>query len=357
MTDVYQRLAARLDALPNGFPSTEDGVELEILRRIFTPEDAERALSLKPVPETAAAIGQRLGMPENEMQAVLDRMAEKGQIGCFQVSGRQVYVLMPFVIGIYEFQLNRLDEGLARLFAEYEPVLMKTVGGAEPALTRVVPVNLSIEGAHQVLRYEDTLAMVAKARSFVLRECICRKQHALEGHPCKHTLETCLGFSPEEVAFDYFTHAGRIVSKAEALAVLDAAAQEGLVHCTYNVQNGQRWICNCCACCCGLLRGLNVHGAPHVVAGSDFVAVINADTCGACGVCAEERCPMQAIAQDNGAYRVSADGCIGCGVCTITCPTKSITLVRRPQRHAPPENLMAWHAERAACRGLDVRRS
>jgi NAD-dependent dihydropyrimidine dehydrogenase PreA subunit len=229
---------------------------------------------------------------------------------------------------------------------------MKTVGGAEPAMTRVIPVNLSIKGEHQVLRYEDTLRMVEQAKSFVLRECICRKQHALEGDPCEHTLETCLGFSPEEAAFDYFTHAGRIISKADALAVLESAAQEGLVHCTFNVQHGHRWICNCCACCCGLLRGLKVHQAPYVVAGSDFVATINSDTCAACGVCADERCPMQAIAEDDGAYGVSADDCIGCGVCTITCPTESITLERRPQRRIPPENLMAWSAERSARRGL-----
>ncbi|MBU0618145.1 MAG: 4Fe-4S binding protein, partial [Planctomycetes bacterium] len=85
-----------------------------------------------------------------------------------------------------------------------------------------------------------------------------------------------------------------------------------------------------------------------------FVAGIDSDTCSACGVCAEERCPMQAIAEDDGAYRVSAERCIGCGVCTITCPTESITLERRAQRNTPPENLMAWSAERAASRGLDV---
>ena len=41
MSDVYQRLAKKLDELPNGFPATESGVELKILRKIFTQEEAE----------------------------------------------------------------------------------------------------------------------------------------------------------------------------------------------------------------------------------------------------------------------------------------------------------------------------
>ncbi|MCW4041214.1 MAG: hypothetical protein NWE83_10745 [Candidatus Bathyarchaeota archaeon] len=39
----YDRLAGALDRLPNGFPCTDSGVELEILRRIFSPEEAHIA--------------------------------------------------------------------------------------------------------------------------------------------------------------------------------------------------------------------------------------------------------------------------------------------------------------------------
>jgi len=40
-TDIYERLAMHLDDLPAGFPRTEGGVEMRILRRLFTPEDAD----------------------------------------------------------------------------------------------------------------------------------------------------------------------------------------------------------------------------------------------------------------------------------------------------------------------------
>ena len=40
MPDVYTRLREHLDRLPAGFPATESGVELRILKRLFTPDEA-----------------------------------------------------------------------------------------------------------------------------------------------------------------------------------------------------------------------------------------------------------------------------------------------------------------------------
>ena len=49
--DVYKKLAERRDNLPGGFLSTRNGVELRILRQLFTPEEAGLALHLNMVPE------------------------------------------------------------------------------------------------------------------------------------------------------------------------------------------------------------------------------------------------------------------------------------------------------------------
>jgi electron transport complex protein RnfB len=92
MSDVYRRLAKKLDDLPNGFPETERGVEIEILKKIYAPAEAEMALQMRPVPETAADIAGRLGKPVSEMQSILDDMTRKGQIGSFKLSGQQVYM-------------------------------------------------------------------------------------------------------------------------------------------------------------------------------------------------------------------------------------------------------------------------
>ena len=51
--DVYQRLAEHLDTLPQRFPSnTGTGLELKVLRHIFSPEEAGMALQPNPGPNS-----------------------------------------------------------------------------------------------------------------------------------------------------------------------------------------------------------------------------------------------------------------------------------------------------------------
>ena len=350
--DIYERLAARLDSLPNGFPRTESGVELRILRAIFSPDDAAMALRIKPIPESAAAIARRLKRPVAEVRAALDGMAGRGQIASFRLNGKHVYAFVPFVVGIYEFQLEHLTKELADLFEEYAPTLMRTLGGSGPALARVVPVNTRVEAHAQILPHENLQRMLAKAKSFRVGRCICRKEKELEGHPCAHTQETCLSFSREESAWDDVPAWGREITREEATELLAAAEREGLVHCTYNTTYDPFFVCNCCSCCCGFLRGMKEYDAPYVLAHASVVSHIDAATCAACGECAAPRCPMDAIAEDGTAYRVDEVRCIGCGVCLPVCPSGAITLVERPagEVNAPPKTVVHWAIERDSAR-------
>jgi len=354
MDGIYERLAAKLDEFPHGFPRTESGVELRILAKIFTPEDAALAVQLSPIPETAEVAAHRLGRPAEELRTLLDGMVRRGQIVSFRMRGEQVYGLAPFVIGIYEFQLPRMDAELAALVEEYAPHLTRTVGGAKPALARVLPINARIEAAATILPYEDVRGMLAGSRSFRLMECICRTEQAKLGKPCTHPLETCMAFSAQEHAYEGTIAAGygRDVSQEEAQAVLDLAEREGLVHCTYNVRRDSMFVCNCCPCCCGFLRGVKEFGAPHLLVRSNWVSAIAVERCTACGACAGGRCPMDAIGEQDGRYAVSGERCIGCGVCSLGCPADAITLRPRPrpERSVPPGTITTWAISRAVHR-------
>lgn len=353
MEEVYRRLAAKLDQMPNPFPATASGVELKILRKIFSPEEAEIALQLLPVPETAEQIAQRLGKPLEQMQALLDTMAGKGQIGSFRLFGVQVYAFFPFLPGIYEFQSERMDAELAALCEEYYPTIIKALGTYGPAMARVIPVQTEVQRDAKALPFEDVRRLLETAKAFQLTECICRNEMALTGRPCRFPLETCLMFSSEEGAFDRYTR-GRVVSKAEAIAVAEKAEELGLVHITSNVENDPiMFLCNCCPCCCICLRAVKEHGADRMIARNRLVATVDPDVCTACGVCAEERCPMGAVAEHEGAFRVDPNQCIGCGVCTSACPVGAITLVARaPAEYEPPEaSMLNLNLKRAAARG------
>jgi DNA-binding MarR family transcriptional regulator len=81
---IYEKLREHLDSLPTGYPKTESGVELKILEKLFTEEEAEMTCQLKPVPESAEQIAQRLGRDPHAVADLLYRMSQKGLI--FRIS-------------------------------------------------------------------------------------------------------------------------------------------------------------------------------------------------------------------------------------------------------------------------------
>ena len=57
--NIYRELRKRIDKLSFGFPATDSGIELEILRKLFSEEDAATWLLLTPRLETSEEIAQR----------------------------------------------------------------------------------------------------------------------------------------------------------------------------------------------------------------------------------------------------------------------------------------------------------
>ncbi len=136
--------------------------------------------------------------------------------------------------------------------------------------------------------------------------------------------------------------------------MLDEAERVGLVHTVSNVAWGIGYVCNCCGCCCGLLRGINEWGIEHAVAQANYFAEIDPLACTACGTC-EERCQVDAIAvRDDGVRVVRRESCIGCGLCVTGCPAEAARLRRKPEDEivTPPATRGAWERVRLRARGL-----
>jgi hypothetical protein len=111
-TDIYDRLAQHLDDLPAGFPRTESGVEIRILRRLFTPEDTELALHLTLIPEEPRVIARRAKIPVGEAARRLEEMLEKGLIFSVHRGNKPpLYMALQFAVGFWEAQVNKLNRG------------------------------------------------------------------------------------------------------------------------------------------------------------------------------------------------------------------------------------------------------
>jgi len=350
--DVYRRLAQRLDAIPHGFPATESGVELRLLAKIFAPEEAALASVMRLSWEPAEVIAARADVEVETARRTLKEMARKGQIDAGRKEGKLCFKLMPFVVGIYEEQLPRLDRELAGLFEQYFQETRGAISRYAPPIHRVIPVQEAIPAGIEVFPYEQAAELLENARAWGVRDCICRVQQKLIGKGCDRPVETCLTFAPVEGAFDH-SEGTRVISKEEALQILRQAEEAGLVHSPGNYRDGHFYICNCCTCCCGVLRSVAEFSIPTAIARADFVCRVEEEACVGCGGCLA-RCQFGALAVPGDVCVVDAGRCVGCGLCVIACPNRALRLERRPVGETPllPTDLKDWMAQRARARGL-----
>jgi electron transport complex protein RnfB len=332
-TDLYERLAEHVGSLPAGFPRTESGVEMRILRRLFTPEDAELALHLTLLAEEPRVIARRAELPVEEAARRLEEMEKKGLIFAVHRKDKPpLYQAMQFAVGFWEGQVNRLDRELVEDFEEYLPTFADAELWAKAPQLRTVPVGESVSAGTEVLPYEQVEALVRAHDTFAVSNCICRQEMHVLGEGCDKPQESCLGMG---LVAKHIVRAGRgrAISQAEAFDILRRADEVGLVLQPANDKEST-FICACCGCCCAVLRSAKRHPKPASVLSSPFVAVLDAELCEGCGTC-ETRCQMEAVYLDNGAATLDLDRCIGCGLCVTTCPSGALSLVRKPEAEQP----------------------
>ncbi|MDY6878921.1 MAG: 4Fe-4S binding protein [Thermodesulfobacteriota bacterium] len=348
-SEVYKALREQLDQYSCGFPTTESGVEFKILERLFTEEEARLYLNLSMKLETPEAVAKRLNRDPEEIAAILHGMGKKGTLFTLRVDDTYKFAVLPFVLGIYEFQLEAMDREMSALCEQYfEEAFLDYSAQVDP-LMRTIPVNRSIEVPHQIATYEDSREIVKKQKLIALAKCICRVQQGLLEKSCDKPLEVCLMFGAWG---QHFIDEGmaRKITVDEALKVLDLSEEAGLVTQPASSQN-PGGMCNCCGECCAILRGLNKLPRPAEVVLSNYFAVVDPDLCTSCETCID-RCQMEAIVMsDADIAEINLDRCIGCGLCVTTCPTEALRLQIKPedQRREPPETqgeAMAMMAEK-----------
>ncbi len=351
---AYKQLAQRLDAIPNGFPATQSGAELRLLAKIFTPEEAALAAQLKLMPEAVEDIAARVGTDPVALGPTLKGMAKRGLIRAERGEGGLRYGLLPFAVGIYEYQMPTMDVELARLFEDYYREAFGPAAGGRPALHRVVPVEKSIQVNTEVLPYERASQMIEASQAWGVWDCICRKQRNLLGEGCDHPVDVCLILGQRPGMYDG-NPVIRALTKEDAYGVLRRSEEAGLVHTVGNRQEDIDYICNCCTCSCALLRGMKEFGVAAAAASSDFYCVVDENACVGCELCLD-RCQFGALSMVDGLCQVDLGKCFGCGLCVSACPDVALSLARKPEAEIapPPATIVEWMFNRAQERQLDM---
>jgi electron transport complex protein RnfB len=347
---IYVKLQKHLDNQAVGFPATRSGAEIKILKHIFTPGEAEIAccLSYKFEPlETIYSRAGRLVGSTDELEKDLDRIQQKGGIETRIKHGTKHYCNAPLVVGMYEFQSNRLTPEFIKDFDQYtsdKRFGLEFLSTKLPQM-RTIPVAKSIHPQHNVSTFDEVTTLLLQAEDpFVIIECICRKKKSMAGKSCQKTdrQETCLAVG-SMARMALLSGNGREITRDEALAIIEQNQQQGLVLQPSNTQKAE-FICSCCGCCCGVLGMHQDLPKPLDFWASNFYAAVDRETCDGCGACVK-RCQVDAVSvsEKKQAAVVALDRCIGCGVCVPACPTRSITLVKKPAEVRPPQTREDLH--------------
>lgn len=351
--DLYRSMQKKLDAYSVGFTATESGIEIEILKELFTREEAELFLAMSPMVETPESVAARIGKPLEETAAKLEDMASRGLLFRLKKDSLVRYGAIPFVHGLFEFQVNRLNEKLSRMFLRYsDEGFNRSFADVKGAFLRTIPVNEAVTPELNIAALDDVSKILEGIDTIVVTECICRKTKNMLHQGCDAPMETCFMFG--SMARYYLdNNMGRRVTSAEAFEIISSAQKAGLVTQPSTSQN-PNGLCNCCGDCCGVLNSVKNHPRPAEIVYTNHFSSINAESCSGCGDCLT-RCPMGAIAlNDLGAAEVNRDRCIGCGVCVPNCPAGAAVLrAKDPADRKPlPENALAQMIQMGRNRGI-----
>ena len=351
--DIFRQLQQRLDLYSLGFPATETGIEIKILKKLFNQKDAEMFLNMSPMLEAPESIAQRLGKPVEELAGQLEDMAKRGLLFRLRKGESVKYGAIPFMHGLIEFQVKRFDLEMGNLLEQYlDQQFHQAIAAVDGLFLRTVPIEKSIVPEHHVAAFDDAVAMIRKNETIAVAECLCRKGNKIMGKGCDKPIEACFMFG-SMARFYIENDMGRKVGVEEAVSLLQSAQDAGLVTQLATSQN-PGGLCNCCGDCCAVLGAVKKYPKPAEHVFSNYQSAINSAICTGCEICID-RCQMEAIVlNQDGVAQVDLDRCIGCGLCVSTCPTEAIGLVLKPDagKRIPPATSSEQMMQIAKKRGV-----
>ena len=324
---LYDKLRELLDTHPVGCPYSPEIIK--ILKILFTEDEVKIAVGLGFRPFTIDEISQRTGVEPKEAHDHLESLANKGLVFARDKKGTMGYALLnsiqmfenPYRKGVHDETIKSLTP----LWKKYRETSLPILGCEETAITRVIPIQKNIQTEAEVLSYEKVYQLIDNANVMGISHCACRELQ----QKCDSPRESCMIFV---ATCTYLVERGfgRYLSKDEMKQKLIEYDGLGLVRQVNNTADRLEFICHCCSCCCEFLSALNDYNNPRAFTRSAFLPVRDVEKCAGCGICADERCPVEAIEMIDKKPVLKIERCIGCGLCSTGCPEDAISM----ERHA-----------------------
>ena len=308
LKEQYRELVGRLDVGTVALPEPSDPAAWqgwkEILEILYTPEEAALAARLPWRPTSLEKLARLLDVPAAELAPRLDAMCEKGVVMdlVHPRTGKASYLLSPPVVGFFEYSLMRAKDSIPkkrmaealRAYTHGDEAFAREALGRDTVIGRALvhETALSDDPLPDVLDWERATHVVGEARAWAVSLCYCRHKQEHLGQACDAPVDVCLTLNG---GADFVTRRGfgRAVERSEALDILAASREKGLVQIADNVQDRPTFVCNCCGCCCEQLQAANRWGLK-AVNGSGFAPRADVERCSGCSRCARA-CPVAAV--------------------------------------------------------------
>jgi NAD-dependent dihydropyrimidine dehydrogenase PreA subunit len=334
--EIYQQLS-------KAYGSPESKYLPKIFEMCLTKEEAQILLSLPGTPEEVAT---KLSAEVSKVTAILKELFNKGFVFYKHLDNKLRYGLNNDLwtsILPDKRDFEKFGEEFLDLWRNYND--KEVMPSYETGYVRVIPVEKTIPMKWgEILPYEKISEILENAKTIAVTECACR----IMSRQCDNPTDVCLLFN--EFA-DIIIERGvaRKISKEEAFSILTRTEDLGLVHQLNNSEpEGYQFLCNCCSCCCSILRGTIVLGKKGVTAKSRYVSSVDSEFCDGCGICTA-RCQFGAISIVDSKAVVDKEKCFGCGLCASKCPTHAIELIQvRDHEH------IIDHLEKAPSKLVDT---
>ena len=285
------------------------GYEYWSFAEAATDEQVDVLLKMKMRrPYTLAEMVKLTGMPEPEIEKMLDDMSYTGllEYNWENPTRTKQWVLPMLVPGSAEFlnmRVGQLDEHpvFAKFFeqASKGPLSKATPmvppGGAGIGM-HVIPVEQAIDAASTSVPIEHIEHWLDKYDGkYAASTCSCRASRKVLGEGCgddPHDWCIAVGDMADYVVE---TDRGHYITREEVYDILRAAEDNGFVHQITNIDGENKIfaICNCNVNVCYALRTSQLFNTPNL-SRSAYVAHTQADKCVACGRCVEV-CPAGAV--------------------------------------------------------------
>lgn len=348
--------------LKAGGPPVPVNENLIALLKTLINEDQVKFLLNFRKPFNFEQIQEKSGLNEIVLKETLETLMDIGLLTGIpsRATGIMVYRLVAFLPGLLEFTLMRGESGpkQKKIAKIWEQIFNDTTDMTQnnydivvnafknaPAIDHVIPIGEELEiSEDSIVPNNEIEKILDKFEVFSVSYCYCRHRKNLLEDPCKVNapIQNCLSFG--RTARFVIDHGfAKEITKNESIKILKEAEELGLVHKAFHVNGDPKLeelaICNCCNCCCSSF-GNFYRGAAPTSTMSSYIAIINDQSCIACGTC-QNACPMSAPMLEEDRYVIDIEKCLGCGVCIQKCPEQAIKLQKTDLRRVfiPPKKI------------------